>query len=107
MSTTYDIPITNPPQTFAVDLAGLTYNMAIRWNTIAQVWVLDISDSTGNLLIGGIPLVAGVDLLEQFGYLNFGGQLWAISTDTPLMPIPFTDFGTPYGDGHLYFITPT
>lgn len=99
-----DIPITNPPQTFSVTLNGTVYSMTVKWNDQAQVWNFDLYDSSGNLLIGGIAMTAGDDLLTQFGYLNIGGQLWAISTDTPDTAVPEGDFGQPSSDGHLYFV---
>jgi hypothetical protein len=42
---------------------------------VYQFWTLDILDSNGNKLVGGIPLVYDTDLLEQYDYLDFGGQL--------------------------------
>lgn len=102
--TTYEIPLTPQPQSFNIVLAGITYGMVLKWNNdpACNDWVLDIYDSSGDLIIGGIPLVTGVNLLEQYDYLNFGGAL-EVQTDHDTYAIPtFTNLGI---DSHLYFIT--
>jgi hypothetical protein len=99
--TEYQIPLIASPQTLTVTLAGVTYNMRVLWNAASQCWVLDIYDSSGNPVINGIALVTGVDLLAQFGYLNFGGQL-VVQTDFDTLAIPtLANLGT---NGNLYFV---
>ena len=62
-------------------------------------WELDISDNKGNPLVCGIPLITGADLLAQYGYLNFGAQMYC-ATDVNHDIVPqFFDLGI---DSHLY-----
>ena len=89
-------------QRFSVTLAGTAYNMRLTYD-IAQdgCWILDIGDANGALLVAGIPLVTGVDLLAQYAYLGFGGAL-IVTTDRGAGEVPtFDGLGA---TSHLYFI---
>jgi hypothetical protein len=100
--TAYEIPLSAKPQAFSIALGGVTYKMTLRWNVPAAAWMLDIADATGNLMVGSIPLVTGVDLLGQYAYLGFTGQL-VVQTDNDPDAVPtFDNLGS---TGHLYFIT--
>jgi hypothetical protein len=103
MTTAYEIPVTSGAnQEFDISLAGVTYHLVLVWNEASNCWTLTIQDSMQNNLVTSIPLVTGVDLLEQFGYLNFGGQLQVQSDHDPNLVPTFTSLGA---NGHLYFVT--
>lgn len=75
----------------------------LQFNLVANCWVGNMSTDDGVPVISGIPLVTGADLLEQFGYLGLGGQMFA-QTDHNADAVPtFEDLGT---TGHYYFTTP-
>ncbi|VXB25340.1 conserved hypothetical protein [Burkholderia sp. 8Y] len=100
--TAYEIPLSAKPQTFSIPLGGVTYKMTLRWNVPAEAWMLDVADASGSAMVGSIPLVTGVDLLGQYAYLGFAGQL-VVQTDNDPAAVPtFDNLGT---TGHLYFIT--
>jgi hypothetical protein len=100
--TSYEIPLSPKPQAFSIALGGITYKMTLRWNVPASAWMLDIADATGDLMVGSIPLVTGVDLLAQYAYLGFTGKL-VVQTDNDSNAVPtFDNLGT---TSHLYFIT--
>lgn len=99
--TAYEVPLQATPQTLAISLAGVQYNLLIVWNEQNNAWTIDILDVNGNPLVQGIPMVTGADLLEQFGYLNFGGQLVAQTDNDITAPPTFQNLGA---TGHLYFI---
>jgi hypothetical protein len=101
--TPFEIPLKPTPQTLAITLAGVQYRLTVRWNWVNDSWVIDISDTNSNPLVTGIPMVTGADLLEQFAYLGFGGQLIAQTDNDPSAVPTFTNLGT---TGHLYFVTP-
>lgn len=100
----FEIPLSPQPQRFSITLAQISYRMTVRWiDTDDGGWVLDIADSNSVPIVSGIPLVTGADLLEQYGYLNFGGEL-IVQTDTDLNAVPtYSNLGV---TSHLYFVTP-
>lgn len=100
--TVYEIPLNPAPQTFGIALAGTNYNLTVKWNTASLNWVMDIADANNNPILSGVPIITGADLLAQYAYMNFGGQLRA-QTDGDLTAVPtYTNLGSA---GHLYFVT--
>lgn len=124
MPSYYEIPTSSTPQTFSIQLAGVTYIMSLNYhganaesstaisgydtdsNSIIDTnqigaWILDIYDATNAPIVAGIPLIPGIDLLYQYQYLNFGGSL-VVSTDSTQSVPTFDGLGT---TSHLYFVT--
>jgi hypothetical protein len=91
--TTFTIPLAGYPETFSIALNNIYYTMTVQWR---DVWTLDISDNSGNLIIGGIPFVMGVDLLAQYGYLGIGGALYIVSNTGLDIPPSFENLATDY-----------
>lgn len=90
------IPLTNAPQqsmavSLKVDGTVLRLQLAIYFSEMAQYWVMDISDSSGNLLISSIPMLTGgwpaANMLSQYGYLKIGSayiiNLGQVADDYP------------------------
>lgn len=99
--TTYEIPLTPETQRFKIGLDGVEYSMFVRWNHEAGAWVLDISDTTGALIVGGIALTTGADLLEQYRHMGFSGSLYVQTDyDKDAMPTAVNLGET----SHLYFV---
>jgi hypothetical protein len=100
---TYEIPLTSQSQTFSIALAGVQYQMALTWRDApaGREWFLDIADASGNAILSGIPLVTGADLLAQYSYMNFGGQLWVVTDGDPTSIPTFSNLGS---SAHLYFV---
>src|ERR1700719_665867 len=102
MATPYLIPLQPTNQKLQITLAGTVYTLTVRWNDMNGAWTLDMADASQNPIISGIPVVTGEDLLAPYGYLNFGGQLIAQTTnDTNAVPT-MANLGT---TGNLYFVT--
>lgn len=122
----YIIPTIPQAQIFSIQLGGVSYNMRLTYHTVdagqegiapigydsdsdqvidlnnLSSWVLDIFDSSNNPIVCGIPLIAGIDLLFQYTYLNIGGSL-ILNSAPDYDRIPnFTDLGT---TTQLYFVT--
>ena len=89
-------------QRFNLDLAGTTYNFRLTFNAAQDAcWVMDIGDSNGAILVAGIPLVSGVDLLAPHRHLGFTGGL-VVTTDRGAGEVPtFDGLGV---TSHLFFI---
>jgi hypothetical protein len=105
MSTPFEVPLqAKTPQVFTIGMAGTTYTMHVHWCGPAQAWILDIYDAIGTtLLIGGMAMVTGVDLLKPYGYLDIGGALVVQSDQDPDAAPTFENLGK---TSHLYFVTP-
>lgn len=92
--TVVQIPLAPAPARMSVDLAGVTYRLRFTYNDAQDgCWVLDIGDAEGALLVAGIPLVTGIDLLAQHAHLDFGGGLYLV-TDRGAGEVPgYADLG--------------
>lgn len=104
-TTPFEIPLQpSTPQRLTISLAGTTYTLVLHWCGPEAAWVMDMLDATGQtLIIGGIPLITGVDLLKQYAYMNLGGSLVVQSDQEPDAVPTFDSLGT---TGHLFFVTP-
>lgn len=101
--TTVEIPLTPEPQNFTIQLGLVTYNFKLYWNS-AQYggWTIDIADESNVPIVQGIPLVTGADLLAQYDYLGFEGELVVYTDSAPLTPPTYTNLGV---QSHIYFTT--
>jgi len=100
MAAIYEIPLTPEAQEFAIAIAGTTYQLTLYWNEYSSCWVLDIADKDGVAILNGIPLLAGEDLLAQYGYMNFGGTLTAVVDGDATANPSYDGLGS---IGHVYF----
>lgn len=100
----FEIPLSPQAQRFTIQLGTNSYNLRFAWNDAPTGgWELDILDTNDNPIVGGIPLVTGINLLEQYEYLALGGGL-LVETDYDLNAVPtFQNLGV---QAHLFFITP-
>lgn len=103
MSSTFEVPLNANPQRMSIPLGDKTYQITVRWNVPMNSWSLDIADQDGNELVNSIPMVTGANLLEQYDYLEFGGDLFAFTDNELDEPPTFTNLGD---TGHLYFYVP-
>jgi hypothetical protein len=104
MTTAVEIPVVpSQAQRFAVTLGGVSYNIRLTFNAAqGACWILDIGDADGNLLVAGIPLVSGVDLLAQYRYLGIAGAL-LVTTDRGAGEVPaFDGLGV---TSHLFYLS--
>ena len=102
MSTFYEIPLKPEAQEFDISLGGVTYHLTLNWNAPNNAWGLDIADSLQNPIVGGIPLITGANLLEQYAYLGIGGSL-IVQSDFDPNEVP--DYAALGSTGHLFFVT--
>lgn len=96
-----EIPLTPVSQHFAIQLAGVQYQLTLIWRDVAG-WVLDIAGNDRRPIVQGIPLVAGADLLAQYRHLGFGGQLFVMSDPAMLVPPTRDNLGI---ESHVYFMS--
>ncbi|BAU93368.1 bacteriophage protein [Methylorubrum populi] len=98
-----EIPLTPEAQSFSITLGGVSYRMRLMFNDADEGgWTLDIGDQGGALLLAGVPLIPGVDLLAQHAHMDWPGAL-VVTTDRDTGEIPtFDGLGA---TSHLYFVT--
>lgn len=104
----YIVPLTTSPnQTFTstipIDGKAIKFNFFLRYNTEANYWVLDISDSSNNNLLVSVNLICGLNLLEQYSYLRIGSAYIvkadnSLADDSPNQYNLGTDFQLLWGD---------
>ncbi len=99
MATFYEIPLKPAPQTFTITLGGADYRLTLLYR---NGWVLDIADANNTPMVGGIPLVTGVDLLAQHRHLGFAGRLYVQGAASPDDVPTFEDLGL---TSKLYWVT--
>jgi hypothetical protein len=84
------LPVNNSPNqefdiTLPVDNANLKLHFTLRYNTVAEYWVMDITNKeTGVMLLTAIPLLTGSNLLEQYTYLGIGSAYVLKAGDSSL-----------------------
>lgn len=67
----YEIPMVNTNQQFNVRLGSIIYKLRLIYRL--DTWFLDIFNSAGQLMLAALPMVQGVNLLEQHQHLIKGG----------------------------------
>lgn len=98
----FKIPLTNVPQRFAIELAGLSLVIVSRWNEEAPAWMLDFYDeATAAPLIVSLPLVSGADLLAQHQHLGIPGQLIVYTDGDEFAPPTLENLGQ---EANLYYL---
>lgn len=104
MASIVEIPLTPQAQRFTITLGDTPYRMRFMFNTAVQGgWTLDLGAQDGTVLVAGIPLVTGTNLLAQHAHLEFPGAL-IVATDRDSGEVPtFDGLGT---TSHLYFVVP-
>lgn len=72
------LPLTSDPNaSFTTSLGGTSYEFATSFNERAQSWSFDLfTAKDGKLLLAGVPIVIGCDMLAPFG-LGIG-SLYAV-----------------------------
>lgn len=100
MAALNEIPLSGVPETFSIDLGSQSYQLTVRWNVKASYWVLDIAKSGGAMLVAGIPLVTGHNLLEQYAHLGLDFILVVSNDSDPDQIPPYEGLGT---TSHLYY----
>ncbi|MTC35812.1 hypothetical protein GKR67_14465 [Providencia alcalifaciens] len=69
-----EIPVTSKNQEMDVTLGDKAYHLKLTHNEFCG-WMLDVYTISRELMVGGIPLLSGINVLEQYRYLGFNGSL--------------------------------
>ncbi len=75
------LPTTNnPEETYNILIYDNIYGIRQLWN-INGFWTIDISDKDGNILIYGVKIVTGINLLRQYPQVPFDLIIDSINYD--------------------------
>jgi hypothetical protein len=100
--TTFRIPLTNEPQSFAITLVEKAYQFRCQYNPEIQTWALDIYDGiTQEPILLCMPLVTGIDLLRQYRYLGIPGSMIVYTDGDPDAPPTLENLGN---ESNLYYV---
>ncbi len=101
---TYEIPLSPMPQAFSIQLAQVEYRLTFTFRDADEAgWVMDIADTEGAVILAGVPLVTGADLLEQYKHLGLGGSLYVATDGAPDETPTYETLG---GPSRLFWVTP-
>lgn len=102
--TTLEIPLSGDPETFTIALGGTEYRLSVLYrDAVDGGWTVDLASVDGTPIVSGIPLVTGADLMAQYGFLGFPGQLIVQSDASPDAAPTWDNLGS---GSHLRFVTP-
>lgn len=103
MAVISEIPLSATPQTFTFAMNDVNYLFRLIYCDVPEGgWLMDISKTDKTPIVCGIPLVPGVDLLAQYAYIGFGGQLRVVNDNDPSAAPAFDQLGS---TAHLLWIT--
>ena len=76
----YQLPITNKPNNIfraqvVVDGENRECRLTLRYREVCRYWTMDVADLNGNEIVVNVPLVTGVNILEQMHYLGLGAVI--------------------------------
>ena len=95
-----EIQLSPNNQLFTVSLGNTLYQVRILWRD--TFWCLDLMNNAGDLIIGGLPVITGADLLAQYTHLGLGFSLLVMCDVAGQENPTQTDLGS---YSHLYVIT--
>lgn len=83
------IPLTTDPNdtfssTIPVNRKNTKFYFFLRYNEEAGYWVMDLSDENKEPVVSSVPLISGINILEQYEYLKIG-KAYIIKTDNSLL----------------------
>ncbi|WP_038367831.1 hypothetical protein [Bosea sp. UNC402CLCol] len=104
MATVYEFPLLPQAQQMSITLGTVEYQVRFGWcDTPDGGWFIDIADIDGNPLVQGLPLTAGENVLQQFDYLGFPGEIRVMTDSSELVEPTYANLGT---NGKVLFISP-
>jgi len=79
---------------FKTDLEGTRYIFTFRFNTRANRWIVDILQDDKTMILSGIPLVLGTDLIGRFQNADLPpGNLFLVNLENEYAECGRNDLG--------------
>lgn len=73
------LPLTNDGELEVTTDIGVVLKVRSYYNPSAPGWYVDLYDESEELLVAGVALVTGIDLLRQFPTLDMGPLVLAVT----------------------------
>lgn len=98
----YRIPLVAEPQSFDMSIGELSLTISVVWNEELPAWEMTaLNTLTSEFLFNALPLVTGVDLMEQFKHLGIEGKVFVYTNgDADAVPT-LTNLGV---ESHMYYL---
>ncbi|MGO4738655.1 hypothetical protein AB4099_19055 [Bosea sp. 2KB_26] len=104
MATIYEFPLLPEAQQMSITLGTVEYVVRFGWaDTADGGWFIDMSLTDGTPLLRSLPLTAGENVLQQFDYLGFPGEIRVQTDGNDLVEPTYANLGS---NGKVLFITP-
>lgn len=91
------------PTKFSLSFQAGVLNFRLIWRSVPGGfadsdideggWLMDVSDSSGNPIAQGIPLLPQQNLFSSYDYLGLP-PMWIVNKDTPDIPPTYDNLGT-------------
>ncbi len=95
MATVLPLTPSIPLYTFRSVLGGVTYGFRMRWNSVEELWYMDVFEEDGTVIIRSIAIVIGAYLGRSSTHALFmGGLFVARDTTRQWREAGFDDLGT-------------
>lgn len=83
-----------PKYEFRIDLDGVTYTLAFRFNFRMTRWIMDLKTENNIPVIMGIPVLIGTDILERYQSSDLPpGNLFAVNLEDDFVEAGEDDLG--------------
>ena len=84
-----------PSYSFKVELSSVLYTLSFSFNFRTEYWVMDIQDTSGEVIQAGVPVLVKQDLLGRFADSRIpSGELVALNLETENVEATRDNFGT-------------
>lgn len=98
----FKIPCSGFNEIFEITLKQKKYKLRLVYNDISECWQMDIYKSNDEPIILNYNIVSGLNILDQYQYLNFKGFFVTYADGNPDLIPTKANFTK---DVNLYFVT--
>lgn len=71
-----------PQYSFNITLSGVVYNFQCLYNVRMSRWILNINDTSGDIILAGIPVLIQRNLYGQYATLSLPDGILFCTDDT-------------------------
>lgn len=72
---------------YSVNLSGESYTLTFRWSDRCQQWMMDIEDSSGEVILLGVTLVPYFPLIQRYSLEKPLGEFYLVAIEKTSLAI--------------------